>query len=203
MIKSGYGADVRGGSVMRHWLRGVLAVLVALFVTALLGVFVNFVVSLLAGIVLAGVTIGVITQTGYRSARGADNPADAILGIGLMIAAVSLAYFAPFFYLSAFGEEGVTDSVFRVHSSRGGSYCEAGLPSGKTARVSCLDAGDANRLSDYHYRVVYDPHGNTSSVSVGRKSDLPVVLGAGFVVGGLVVSGVGAGLGIRRLRASA
>lgn len=189
------GASVRG--VAGHWARVAALLLGDLVVVAVLGVYAAFVVALLAGIVLTGLVIAFATQAGYRAERGFDTAADIPLGVGAMLAAVSLAYFAPVFYLSGAGKSGVTTDVLESRGSRDSVSCRAVLPNGKTAKVSCLSAGNKNRLSAGHYRVVYDPDGHTRAW-IGTESDLPVALGGGLIVGGLVVCGVGAGLGVSR-----
>ncbi|MFL6110897.1 MAG: hypothetical protein ACJ786_06045 [Catenulispora sp.] len=191
------GAGTGGPGIVGHWLRAGLALLVALAVTAVLGVYVNFAVALIAGVVLAGVVIYLALRTGYRAALAPDKAADIPLGIGAMLAVLSMAFFAPVFYLSAAGKEGVTTAVFAGHGSRTSISCTATLPNGKTAKVSCLSADDADRLSQGHYRVVYDPDGHTRAWT-GTKSDLPVPLGAGLLLGGVAVFAAGALLSVSR-----
>jgi len=194
---AGSGSPARPGGVAGHWLRVAAALVGALVVTAVVGIYVAFPVALIAGIVLTGLVISLATQSGYRRGLGFDKPADAALGLGAMVAVLSAAYFAPVFYLSGAGKEGVTSDVLVTHGSRGSVSCQAVLPNGKTAKVPCLKPGDRDRLSAGHYRVVYDPDGHTAAWT-GTKSDLPVALGSGLIGGGLVLAAAGAGLGISR-----
>ncbi|MBS2538216.1 hypothetical protein KGQ20_36240 [Catenulispora sp. NF23] len=186
-----------GSAVASHWTRVGLLLFVDLALAAVLGIYVNFVVALFVGLVLTGLLISFATQGGYRKGLGYDKAADIPLGVGAMLAVLALAYFAPIFYLSSAGKGGVTTDVLVTAGSRDSASCQAVLPNGKTAKVTCLNPGDRNRLSPGHYRVVYDPDGHTRAWA-GTKSDLPVALGGGLVVGGLVVCGVGAGLGVWR-----
>ena len=183
--------------VGRHWGVVSLTLLVALAGTAVLGIYVNFAFALIAGVVLFAAVMVVATQTGYRAKQPADKAADIPMGLGAALAMLSLAYFAPIFYLSGAGKEGVTTDVFSVHGSRGSITCTAVLPNGKTSRVTCLAPGDKNRLSAGHYRVVYDPDG-TIWARPGTKADLPVALGGLLLGVGVVAFGVGAGLGVSR-----
>lgn len=201
---SGFGAAGAAGyrapgarGVGRHWAVAGLTLVVALAVTAALGIYVNLVVALIGGLVLFAAVMVVAIRTGYRAGLPADKAADIPLGLGAALAVLSLAYFAPVFYLSSAGKEGVTTDVFSVHGSRGSITCTAVLPNGKTSRVTCLDPGDKNRLSAGHYRVVYDPDGTIWARS-GTKADLPVALGALLVGAGVAAFAVGAGLGVAR-----
>lgn len=184
--------------VGRHWAVTTLTLLVAMAGTAVAGLYANFAIALVVGLVLFAVVMGVATQTGYRGAQqSVDKVSDIPLGLGAAVAVLSLAYFAPVFYLASAGKEGVTSDVFTSHGSRRSVSCTAVLPNGKTSRVTCPASGDKNELSAGHYRVVYDADG-TLWARLGTKADLPVALGGAVVGLGVVAFGFGAGAGASR-----
>ena len=173
------------GGVAAHWLRAGLAVIAVLVVTAALSIYVNFVAAAIGGGVLMGVVLNVAIRRGHRRGRP-DKAVDIPLGLSAVAAMFSMAFFAPVFYLSAVGKEGVTKSVLVTHGSRNSASCRAVLPNDRTARIPCYGDADKNSVSDGHHRVVYDPHGRTWAYR-GTKAGLPVPLGAGLVLGCLVV----------------